>query len=199
MIKALSILALISLTGACNTTNRASGSALRSEPSVASGSAKTCSAETAAAETSVRGAFGLTQIAIDWTAEDICAQQAAFPGSVAFAAAVSQSLSSFLEDPSDAESPLAVATLLAFEEMDRPVIEPTPTDVLDRARQILKTYLNRPTAKLSIVAADDTPERGEPVSVNWVIRLKVNDLSDHIFWSVVDRAGARPAYNYGFN
>lgn len=43
------------------------------------------------------------------------------------------------------------------------------------------------------------PEGGESVVDNWVFRLYIPNLSDHIYWAVVDQTGARAAYNYGFN
>ena len=43
------------------------------------------------------------------------------------------------------------------------------------------------------------PEDGERVEENWIFVLSLPDLSDHIYWAIVDREGKLPAYNYGFN
>lgn len=43
------------------------------------------------------------------------------------------------------------------------------------------------------------PEDGESTADNWIFQLSLRTLSDHAFWAVTDRRGARPTYNYGFN
>ncbi len=43
------------------------------------------------------------------------------------------------------------------------------------------------------------PEDGESTRDNWIFQLALRTLSDHVFWAVTDRTGAKPTYNYGFN
>lgn len=43
------------------------------------------------------------------------------------------------------------------------------------------------------------PENRELVSANWIFVCSLPELSDHIYWAIVDRSGVNRAYNYGFN
>lgn len=43
------------------------------------------------------------------------------------------------------------------------------------------------------------PEGRETVEDNWIFVLSLPDLSDHIYWAIVDRSGDKAAFAYGFN
>jgi hypothetical protein len=108
---------------------------------------------------------------------------------VPFDAALESALRSFLEDDSDVESPLSLVRGEAEEKGMGPV-------------ELLRRYMNQAASSLVLVpreGPDSHPEHGESVVKNWVFRLSLPQLSDHIYWAVVDRSGLKPTYNYGFN
>ncbi|NBT59330.1 hypothetical protein EBT16_11160 [bacterium] len=122
--------------------------------------------------------------------EEAKKQENLFPGKISAETAVSLALKSFLTDSSHIESPLALATLVALEDPDLSS---------DPAEKILFSHFNRPETVIRFVVCGEEAEHGETVEKNWIIRLKIPTLSDHIFWAVVDRSGVTPPYNYGFN
>lgn len=142
--------------------------------------------------------FGLDKMKNDLRVEEAQTQERLFPGTIQAEKAVFLALRSFLRDASDIESPLALATQLALEEINLPLEANNPW-VVKRAKEILHVNLNQYTSELRFVSPDEKPEHGETVKRNWIIRLKIPTLSDHIFWAVVERSGAIAPYNYGFN
>lgn len=104
-------------------------------------------------------------------------QETFFPGKIDAELAVTLAIKSFLTDSRHIESPLAVAA----------------------DSDTLYEHLNRYSSEVRFVSLGEEPEHGESVEKNWIIRLKIPTLSDHIFWAVVDRQGLIAPYNYGFN
>lgn len=126
-------------------------------------------------------------------------QEKLFLGKIGAEEAVTLALKSFLEDSRHIESPLALATLLALEELDLPSEKTQDPKVIKKAKEILFTHLNQYSSEIRFVFIGEQPEHGEKVESNWIVRLKIPTLSDHIFWAVVDRNRAASPYNYGFN
>ncbi|MFM6134150.1 MAG: lamin tail domain-containing protein, partial [Sphaerospermopsis kisseleviana] len=119
-------------------------------------------------------------------------KQMSLGGKVTFTEAVSLAIRSFLEDESDAESPLGLI-------LNDPDSFDLPNDVTKAvATEELRSYLNEngvltlyPTAKRS------TAENGETVDENWIFELSLDAMSDVIFWAIVPRSGDKKVYNYG--
>ncbi|QYX31207.1 lamin tail domain-containing protein [Sphaerospermopsis torques-reginae] len=121
-------------------------------------------------------------------------KQMSLGGKVTFTEAVSLAIRSFLEDESDAESPLGLI-------LNDPDSFDLPNDVTKAvATEKLRSYLNEngvltlyPTEKRS------TAENGETVDKNWIFELSLDAMSDVIFWAIVPRSGNEKVYNYGFS
>jgi hypothetical protein len=156
-----------------------------------------CHEAVTSAETSIRETFRLGDIRILIDENEACAQMGA--AGVDFKAAALAAMKSFLRDGSHIESPQALALLLTFERQNRPWTEPPPADVLRAARISLHSHVDREPTVLRLLSREEQPEGGERVSENWIFALKIPSLSDHLHWAVVDRSGAKPVYNYGFN
>jgi hypothetical protein len=122
-------------------------------------------------------AFHLTETHNKLQVDEAQKQEKLFPGTIGAEKAVTLAIESFLTDGSHVESPLAIAN----------------------SKKDLFTYLNQPSSEIQFVNVGEEPEHGESVNDNWIIELRIPSLSDHIFWSVVDRMGKKPTYNYGFN
>lgn len=70
------------------------------------------------------------------------------------------------------------------------------------SRDELLNALNRHSAKLYLVSEgndDLKPQWGEKVEHNWIFCLYLPHISDHLYFVVIDRRGARAPYVYGFN
>ena len=143
--------------------------------------------------------FRLDKIRNDLRVEEAQKQEKAFSGTVTAENAAILAIESFLKDSSDVESPLALATEQALEELNLPETAAQDAQVLRKARRLLSAHLNQPTSNITFLSLGQEPERGESLTKNWIIRLKIPTLSDHIFWAIVDRSGKKTTYNYGFN
>jgi len=142
--------------------------------------------------------LGLPRMKVEISAAEVEAQLDAFGGSVDFEAALRQAINSYLKDGDDGESPREVIR-------DSGPLPGVPDD-LDAA---VLHFMNQPTTKLSMVwrgpfdrdnpTSPYPPEHGESVQENWAFLLRIDSLSDHLHWAIVDRDGAEPTFNYGFN
>lgn len=155
--------------------------ALRSAPSSPSGLGQVVD--------SVLADMGLSRMRVDIDMAELEAQVSGLNNTVGFEAALRDALDSFLTDGDDIESPLGLVTELNYG------AGLTRDELLGKVRELL----NSPSTTLRVNARTNPPEHGESVEDNWVIRLSVPDLGDHGHWAIVDRAGNRPTYNYGFN
>lgn len=154
--------------------------------------------EVAATVTRVLDDMGLSQLQVKIPSSEVLGQVSDFGGSVGFEAALRAALKSFVEDGTDLESPHEI---LINEDMADPG---TP-----ELEALVRNHINRPTTTLSLVHSgpfdrDDPnmpypPENGESVTDNWAFLLRIESLSDHLHWAIVDRQGEREPYNYGFN
>jgi hypothetical protein len=138
---------------------------------------------------------------------EVQAQIDGLQNEVSFKQALRAALQSFRYDGREIESPVFLAHEDELE-------GPCAAEVLGFR---LSCLMNDPDALLAIVARDGAvhevahnggttrvypPEEAEAVSDSWVFYLKAPQLSDHLFWAVVQRklaGGKVVAYNYGFN
>ncbi|MBP9707995.1 MAG: hypothetical protein KBD78_10140 [Oligoflexales bacterium] len=73
------------------------------------------------------------------------------------------------------------------------------------ARVYLRKHLENSNTRFDLDNGKDEvgdsflPHDGESIKANWVFRLAIPSLSDHIYWSVVDPQGQKQTYTYGFN
>lgn len=141
----------------------------------------------------VLGEFGLKQTAVYFPQAEVD-RQIKLGGKVGFEAAVRASIKSFLEQGDEPGSPLNI-----IQEIGE---APDP-------KAAVRDYLNRSSTTLALVPAKPTdadkamglfpPENGETVAANWVISVRIPDLSESLHWAITDRSGKKPTYNYGFD
>ena len=141
--------------------------------------------------------LGFDELTISLDVTEIEAQSAAFAGSVDFMTALDLAMTSFLTDDDDIESPLGIAMFAAEGSWDPNNAE--GQTFAEATYEALIDHLNRPTASISLVPIGQTAEHGESVVDNWVFFLTIDELSDHLYWAIVDRQGVDGTYNYGFN
>ena len=141
--------------------------------------------------------LGLSELTNAIDLSEVEAQAEAFPGSVGFMSALEQAMTSFLSDDDDLESPLGVASFVA--EVTWEPDNPEGQTFEEATLAVLIDHLNRSSASISLVPIGQTAEYGESVTDNWVFFLTIDELSDHLYWAIVDRQGVSATYNYGFN
>jgi hypothetical protein len=198
--KATFILALMVASAFWSTLGRsAEASAQYMKPSSGVLEPKECITLAAKAELIIRESYKLPYISVSVPVDALCDQIQNLDSTVDFLTSVTLAMDSFLNDDSDIESPLSIATFVAFDDLGINHIFPVPDFVRERAKAILIDHLNRSSAKIELLSRSETPEGGEIVDDNWIFHLKIGELSDHSFWSVVHRSGRVRTYNYGFN
>ena len=148
--------------------------------------AKECQDLARAARKLLRKELGLTETRLTVKADVLCAQDG-LEGKVSLDDALRAGINSLLTDSSDVESPLALVRDV------QGVTDP------EEAKANLKELLAHSTTRVRLMARGEAPEGGESIDESWVLEIEIPDLGDTTFWAVVDRTGARPAYNYGFN
>ncbi|MEY4631245.1 MAG: hypothetical protein RIQ81_1365 [Pseudomonadota bacterium] len=158
-----------------------------------------CRTQEGAVREIVSKELGFSEAHVEVDAATICRMNAAGQGKLDVVQAARAALLSFLSDRKDIESPLALATQLAFDESGLPWSEPVPDEIHAAAVAILRNELNSEKTTIRLLPPGTSAEHGEPAGPNWVFRMTAKGLSDHIFWGIVDRAGVIPPYNYGFN
>lgn len=142
---------------------------------------------------SVLAEYGLPNVTLELNPA-VIDRQSKLPGNtVDFEAALRASLDSFLSDFDDVESPLGIVL------NDLPGSWPPSAETIAIAKAQVIDHANRPTSKLRVLNLDDRPEGGESTRDNWIVSLYMDSLSDHSHWALVDRAGEKPTFNYGFN
>ncbi len=148
--------------------------------------------------------LGVPGLRVEFIESERLRQLQNFNNSLSFMEALQRAILSLLNDANDVESPRAL-TMEVFG-LD-PATDPTAAGQIDEK---LRQYLN--TGRIGLLPEYDPndeaswenlpyniPENRESVSANWIFVCSLPDLSDHIFWVIVDRAGEMAAYNYGFN
>lgn len=143
------------------------------------------------------GVHGLDEMTVDVSVSEVDAQAAAYASTVDFISALEAAMVSFLTDDSDIESPLGIAYFVAEGSWDPNNAEGQTFE--EATFEALVDHLNRPTASLALVPIGQTAEHGESVADAWIFFLTIDDLSDHLYWAIVDRQGIDGTYNYGFN
>ncbi len=150
-------------------------------------------------------AFQLPGLVIEIDEAEVNNQSQLSHNVISFEQALSATLSSFLKDGNRMESPRDV--VLNVHEIFREQFE-SEAAWEEALTNRLRAYMNEggflrllplhmPTNEEDINF--NLPEDGESTKDNWIFQLSLRTLSDHVFWAVTDRTGARPTYNYGFN
>ncbi|MEG4274535.1 MULTISPECIES: lamin tail domain-containing protein [unclassified Microcoleus] len=139
----------------------------------------------------IKTQLGIPQLRVKVSPSAINKQMAA-DSKVTFVDAFQLAIRSFLEDGSDAESPLS----LIFDNIELPKEGREAA-----ATEEVRSYLNRPTSTLTLLTPKSQyqAEHGETVDSNWIFLLQMEELSDHLHWVIIDRSGVKAPYNYGFN
>ena len=140
--------------------------------------------------------FGLENTLFDFH-RDTLATQLKEKNKIDFLKALKGALINLLHDEDDIESPVGIARLGAEEEWRT---RSKPNSVLDHniSRWYLREIMKRGSI-LSFTLDPFPPENGEEEHLNWIFRLQVDRLSDHLYWSVQAKDGSYGPYNYGFN
>ncbi len=147
------------------------------------------------------GKLQLEGLRIVYDEGDIQEQEALPDNKLPFVDAFEAALRSFLNDDDNIESPrsIVIEVFNLFPED----VEDAETKIQEKLRHFFRT--GRLQLLPDLIWKDDAdyefypPEDREPTAENWIFSLSLPDLSDHIYWAIVDRTGKEPAYNYGFN
>ncbi len=144
---------------------------------------------------------GITGIITDFPDDEVRAQADIEGNEVPFELAFRASVTSWLTDNYDGESPLEV---VRDSGPFGPCLDP------DTSTRLL-CYLNLPDTSIRIIHRDASrdlddsypPEHGESIEENWAFYLYMPSLSDHLHWAItsreLDELGEVSVYNYGFN
>lgn len=146
--------------------------------------------------------FKLTQLSYQIDPSDVEAQEQLPGNQISFTDALRLALETLLTSDSDRESPRFLIQQIfgLFPEDDPEAAEKITTH--------LREYLQQ--GELRLLPDEDwnnedtefdyyPPEERETATLNWVFSLYLPTLSDHLYWIIVPRDGAREAYIYGFN
>jgi len=145
---------------------------------------------------------------IDWQipSEEI-KHQRKLAGNIEFSTALRSAMHSFIYHDEDVESLRSLVVEIHQEVKPEQFKLRSMYD--DYINDKIKKYLNEGVIYLvpeniHQLDPDDyeevyPPEQGERVENNWVFMLSLPTLSDHIFWSIVERSGKNQTYSYGFN
>ena len=122
---------------------------------------------------------------------------------VTFRKGLEKALISILHDMNDVESPLDIARYAVEEKYHLYMRYPLSQNNLYLTKRLLREFLNSNESSISIGDyVDDNfypPEYGESVEDNWAFFIYLPELSDHLYWVIVDKSGEKETYNYGFN
>jgi hypothetical protein len=147
---------------------------------------------------------GVPGLRVEVNRRNLSEQVALDNNRISFEESLRRALHSLLNEGEDVESPRSlVIEVFALSPESTPDFEAVVFDHLAR-------FFN--TGTLTLVPIYDPedeaswdripvalPESRERVEDNWIFALSLPDLSDHVYWAIVDRTGEKPAYNYGFN
>lgn len=106
-----------------------------------------------------------------------------------------------LEACDDPESPLALVSAYLY-----PGKECREVGHYEDVQAKLAEHLKNDASEFRLLTAkdfaDDTaflPEHGEKLDRNWIFRVRMPELTDHIFFAIVPKDAGLHAYVYGFN
>lgn len=146
--------------------------------------------------------FDIPRLEVVYKSTDITVQEALSGNQQSFIQALRLAVKTILTDGNDQESPRAII---------KEVFELFPGEVENAEEKIqakVREFLNTGTLQLlpNLDWSDrdqgfdfSPPENGEMADTNWIFSLYLPDLSDHLYWVVIDRATSGDAYIYGFN
>lgn len=128
--------------------------------------------------------------------EEFLEKQLQQQSSSAFLKAFKGALISILSNEDHVESPIALGRIGAYEDWN---VGGAKDSLLDY--NVSRWYLKESMKEHSSIYFDEgvyPPENGESPNTNWIFRLQVENLSDHIYWTIAPKDGSE-IYNYGFN
>ena len=136
---------------------------------------------------------------VDFAVDEVAlAKQLKENNPVSFLKALKSALINFLNDEDHPESPLALARIGAYENWNLSNVKESLLDHHISHWYLIESLLSGP-ANLEFSYDPYPPEEGESGAENWIFRLQIEQLSDHIYWSIVSKDGSKKTYNYGFN
>lgn len=153
---------------------------------------------------SVAQQYGFFSAHISCENEEVVHQQHEYNNQINFSAAMISALNTFIADHGEAENLLSMLLQDAFDELKMSWVTPPPPEVLAHAQLKLRSLLGTSSTLFALVPAEPlkpifAPERGEHIADSWQFFLSIPSYSDHLFWAIVDRSGAKAPYSYGFN
>lgn len=141
-------------------------------------------------------AYGVKGMTVNLDPAEV-ARQTQLANAVPFHSALLLAIDSFQNDAEDAESPHALMVEEVLDALGLPWSNTLPPHVSALTVTRIRTFMRQ--GSLRLLATTEEPEGGEPVAGNWIFSLDMSDYSDHGHWAVIDRAGRKAVYNYGFN
>ncbi len=151
----------------------------------------------------VRDEFQFAEMQLFIDEEEVRRQIEAFPTKIDLGMALRTALNSFFRDDRSPESPWKLIQEVEgiYEKED------IPASKLEEVEAKRQAFFNTGVLRLIPIYNPDSdedldfnpPEGGEPIAENWVFSLYLPELSDHVYWAIVDRQGKKEVYNYGFN
>lgn len=150
----------------------------------------------------VKTTIGASQLAYSYDEAEVRSQQALPQSNLHFVEAFTLALETILQDEQNLESPRGII---------REIYGLFPDQVEDAEAQLqqkLRAYLQTgelillPNVNWDNWRREDgyyPPENRESAADNWIFYLRLPQLSDHLFWIVIDRTGTQKPFLYGFN
>lgn len=146
--------------------------------------------------------FDIPRLEVIYKSADIKAQEALVGNQMNFIQALRLAIETILTDGKDQESPRAIITEVF--ELFPAEVDDAEEKIQAKVREFLSTGTLQLLPNLDWSDRDQEfdfypPENGEKAEDNWIFSLYLPDLSDHLYWIVVDRTSDGGAYIYGFN
>ena len=146
--------------------------------------------------------FDVPRLEVVYKLADIKAQEALSGNQRGFIQALRIAVETILLDGNDQESPRAIVKEVF--ELFPGEVENAEEKIQLKVREFLSTGTLQLLPNLNWSDRDQDfdfspPENGEMADTNWIFSLYLSDLSDHLYWIIIDRATSGDAYIYGFN
>lgn len=146
--------------------------------------------------------FDVPRLEVVYKSADIKAQEALSENQRGFIQALRIAVETILLDGNDQESPRAIVKEVF--ELFPGEVENAEEKIQLKVREFLSTGTLQLLPNLNWSDRDQDfdfspPENGEMADTNWIFSLYLPDLSDHLYWIIIDRATSGDAYIYGFN
>lgn len=129
--------------------------------------------------------------------EEDSIKQKGLDNKVSLLSAVKRATQSLLSDYDEGnETPLDIVYERAYEQSSKDPSE----DIHSYGKTLLSYLFELKNTSFTLVSINNVEkELGLNPYKYWVFQLKVPELGDHTFWSVVSRNGEEPAYTFGEN